>query len=371
MAYYSSGYQSPASSAGVSDTASVKALQQKLNASGAKLTVDGIYGAQTDTAYKKYGPGTSSSTSTTSSSSSSDIASQLQQIAAGLQSGQYSNKYADQLAALTAMQSDEQYQQQATNQYTPQYNAQVLNAQQANEQANLAYQQQLAAIENQKGQDTQTMQQTQAQSLSDLRNSLLRRGMARSGYAAQTEANARAAGFKSLADMQKAYATQSSNVLAQQTLANNQFAQTKQSLADTLTANIANTAQALKSADKQNQMSALQQLLSAYDNNSQFNTSSLLSILQALYSGKMSQEQFNATMAYNKSLKGSTSSTSPNGKPKTVPTPTNPAPSWTDFTNNLKDKKAAEQSGAYYSAMAELALANIASGNTGAKKKGK
>jgi len=47
--YYLSGYTTPA---GVTDRAGVEAIQQQLNAQGASLKVDGIWGPKTDAAYK-------------------------------------------------------------------------------------------------------------------------------------------------------------------------------------------------------------------------------------------------------------------------------------------------------------------------------
>ena len=54
MAYYSSGYQSAASAAGAHSHEDVKKLQTKLNAGGAGIAVDGIYGPETDAAYRAY-----------------------------------------------------------------------------------------------------------------------------------------------------------------------------------------------------------------------------------------------------------------------------------------------------------------------------
>jgi len=55
MAYYSGGYQSAAAAAGVGSKEEVKKLQTALNAKGARIAVDGIYGPETDAAYRTYG----------------------------------------------------------------------------------------------------------------------------------------------------------------------------------------------------------------------------------------------------------------------------------------------------------------------------
>ena len=47
--YYLTGYTTPV---GVTDRAGVEAIQQQLNAQGASLKVDGIWGPKTDAAYK-------------------------------------------------------------------------------------------------------------------------------------------------------------------------------------------------------------------------------------------------------------------------------------------------------------------------------
>ena len=59
--FYESGYASAAKAAGVSDENEVRRLQESLNAAGAKLEVDGIYGPRTDEAWKKYGSAASPS----------------------------------------------------------------------------------------------------------------------------------------------------------------------------------------------------------------------------------------------------------------------------------------------------------------------
>ena len=54
MAYYSSGYAGAAAAAGVNSGDEVRRLQTQLNAGGAKIAVDGIYGPETDAAWRKY-----------------------------------------------------------------------------------------------------------------------------------------------------------------------------------------------------------------------------------------------------------------------------------------------------------------------------
>ena len=63
MAYYSSGYAGAAAAAGVKSEDEVRKLQTQLNAGGAKIAVDGIYGPETDAAYRKYGSAATASES--------------------------------------------------------------------------------------------------------------------------------------------------------------------------------------------------------------------------------------------------------------------------------------------------------------------
>ena len=52
--YYENGYQSAARAAGAESSQAVRELQKKLNAAGASLAIDGIYGPKTDAAWKQY-----------------------------------------------------------------------------------------------------------------------------------------------------------------------------------------------------------------------------------------------------------------------------------------------------------------------------
>lgn len=55
MAFYTGGYRTAAAAAGVGSQEDVKKLQTELNTKGASVTVDGIYGPETDAAYRTFG----------------------------------------------------------------------------------------------------------------------------------------------------------------------------------------------------------------------------------------------------------------------------------------------------------------------------
>ena len=325
MAYYSKGYQTAANNAGATDTASVKKIQEQLNAAGASITVDGIWGKNTQAAYNQYGSNLSggssassgSTTTATTPSTSNNYIDQLQTLITQMQTSgnftpsEYKNPYADQLLQLTAPKTDEEYRQQAQNQYMPQYNAQVEALKQAAEKEQLGYQQQLQQLATAMQDSRESTNATYAKNISDLNNNMLRRGMARSSYAAQTEANARTGWANALSKVERDYQSNVNYVGQQQQLATSQLAQSVARLESDLATQIANYEQTLRGNDKAAQMQAYQQLSSAYDSwaqqqeqlkaaAQQQQTSNLATLLQFLADYQQNENQFNQQMQLNR-----------------------------------------------------------------------
>lgn len=320
---------------------SVSELQTILNDKGYDLSVDGIFGSKTQAAVRDYqsknglsvdgivgkntwssltggSSGSSSSSSTPSTpSGSAGYMQQLQEMMNQVTSGStytpgaFENPYGDKLLELTTPKTDEEYRQQATDQYMPQYNAQVEAAQQAAEKEQLGYQNQLAQLERAMAKSRESVNSTQQKNISNLQASMLRRGVARSSYAAQTEANARSGWAKALSDLEQEYQANTNYVGQQQQLTTSQLAQTEKRLKEDLATNIANYEQTLRSNDKTAQLTAYQQMADAYNawkqtteqltaQAAQFTTSTQSDILQFLANMAQNQEQFDEQMAFNR-----------------------------------------------------------------------
>lgn len=370
--YYSKGYQSAANKAGATDTASVKKIQQQLNAAGANITVDGIWGANTQAAYTQFGSNltsggstkTVSSEATTSSTSTANpYLSQLEALVTSIQNSnnavstvsenpylsqlqslvnqvqestytptqadnpylaqieqliadqknsqyiatEYSNPYGEKLLELTAPKTDEEYRTQAENYYMPQHNAQVEALTQANEKEQLGYQQQLEQLATAMQDSREATNATYAKNISDLNNSMLRKGMARSSYAAQTEANARTGWAEALSKVERDYLANVNNIGAQQQLATSQLAQSVARLESDLATNIANYEATLRSNDKAAQIQAYEKMSESYDSwqqqqeqlkaaSEEQRTANILALTQYLAGYQQDENQFNAQM---------------------------------------------------------------------------
>lgn len=316
---------------------SVSELQTLLNDKGYDLSVDGIFGSKTQAAVRDYQSknglsvdgivgkntwnaltgGSSGSSGSSSPTGSAGYMQQLQEMMKQVTSGstykpgEFENPYGDKLLELTTPKTDEEYRQQATNQYMPQYNAQVEAAQQAAEREQLGYQNQLAQLERAMNKSRESVNSTQQKNISDLQSSMLRRGVARSSYAAQTEANARSGWAKALSDLEQEYQANTNYVGQQQQLTTSQLAQTEKRLKEDLATNIANYEQTLRSNDKTAQLTAYQQMADAYNawkqtteqltaQAAQFTTSTQSDILQFLANMAQNQEQFDEQMAFNR-----------------------------------------------------------------------
>lgn len=324
---------------------SVSELQTLLNDKGYDLSVDGIFGSKTQAAVRDYqsknglsvdgivgkntwnaltggssGASSGSSSAVAASPSPAGSAGYMQQLqemmnqvtsGSTYKPGEFENPYGDKLLELTTPKTDEEYRQQATNQYMPQYNAQVEAAQQAAEREQLGYQNQLAQLERAMADSRESLNTSNQKNLSELQNSMLRRGVARSSYAAQTLANAQASGQNALSKLERDYLANTAYVGQQQQLTTSQLAQTEKRLKEDLATNIANYEQTLRSNDKTAQLTAYQQMADAYNawkqtteqltaQAAQFTTSTQSDILQFLANMAQNQEQFDEQMAFNR-----------------------------------------------------------------------
>lgn len=326
-----------------------------------------------------------SSTSTTTTVKDKDYTNQIESLVSQIQNTpyaaqEYSNPYAEQMLALTAPKTEEEYLKLATDYYTPQHNAQVMALEQANAKENLAYEQQLAQLATAMQDSRESTNATYAKNISDLNNNMLRRGIARSSYAGQIEANARTGWANALSKLERDYQANVNYVGQQQQLATSQLAQNVARLKTDLATNIANYQETLKNNDKNAQMQAYSQLSSSYDNwaqqqaqlqaaYQQSQTSNVASLLQFLADYNQSETQFNQQMELQKSKQQSTGSSSSgassgNNNNKTPATKSKTTDEWTQFANNINQtvptaKTYTYNNGNIYSAAAQYALEQI------------
>ena len=316
-------------------------------------------------------------TKTTEQAPANDYTKQLQQIVSTpYQKQEYSNPYTEKLLALTAPKTDAEYKKLATNQYMPQYNAALEALQQAAQKENLGYDRQLATLATAIQDSRENTNATYAKNISDLNNNMLRRGIARSSYAGQIEANARTGWANALSKLERDYQANVDNVNAQRQLTTSQLAQSEARLKKDLATNIANYEQTLRSNDKSAQLSAYNQLMSAYDSWNQAQTqlqqnkaSTDASILQFLAGYNLDKEQFEFQKSQaNKKAPQPTSGPSepeedPKGGPKGGPPSLYDGKTFNEFTASMYSstptKKVSSNSSDFYSAAAQYALEQI------------
>lgn len=312
-------------------------------------------------------------TKTTEQAPANDYTKQLQQIASTpYQKQEYSNPYAEQLLALTAPKTDAEYKKLATNQYMPQYNAALEALQQAAQKENLGYDRQLATLATAIQDSRENTNATYAKNISDLNNNMLRRGIARSSYAGQIEANARTGWANALSKLERDYQANVDHVNAQRQLTTSQLAQSEARLKKDLATNIANYEQTLRGNDKSAQLSAYNQLMSAYDSWNQTQTqlqqnkaSMDASILQFLAGYNLDKEQFEfqKSQANKKATQPTSGPSGPEGGPKGKPDSLYDGKTFNEFTASMYSstptKKVSSNSSDFYSAAAQYALEQI------------
>lgn len=314
-------------------------------------------------------------TKTTEQAPANDYTKQLQQIVSTpYQKQEYSNPYAEQLLALTAPKTDAEYKKLATNQYMPQYNAALEALQQAVQKENLGYDRQLATLATAIQDSRENTNATYAKNISDLNNNMLRRGIARSSYAGQIEANARTGWANALSKLERDYQANVDYVNSQRQLTTSQFAQSEARLKQDLATNIANYEQTLRGNDKSAQLSAYNQLMSAYDSWNQAQTqlaqnkaSMDASILQFLADYQLDKEQFeytkqNAGKSSGSSVSASANATNNNNTKKKT---TSQSTDWSNFNKTVAASYSPSTTSSnsndinIYSAAAQYALEQI------------
>jgi hypothetical protein len=331
-----------------------------------------------------------SSTSQNTTVKDKDYTNQIEQLVSQIQNTpytaqEYSNPYAEQMLALSTPKTDAEYLKLATDYYTPQHNAQVMALEQANAKENLAYENQLAQLATAMQDSRESTNATYAKNISDLNNNMLRRGIARSSYAGQIEANARTGWANALSKLERDYQANVNYVGQQQQLATSQLAQNVARLKTDLATNIANYQETLKNNDKNAQMQAYSQLSSSYDNwaqqqaqlqaaYQQSQTSNVASLLQFLADYNQSETQFNQQMELQKQkATNSKAGGGGNGGPTEPTEPTELEKRarktynemWNDFNSSLglTYKKQTASNGSQpvniYSAAAQYALEQI------------
>ena len=219
----------------------------------------------------------------------------------------YSNPYGEQLLALTALKSDAEYRKIAENYHKSQRDADIMALQDANAKNQLTYEKQLATLYNTYTDSYEQQQAANAQAVSAVNNSALRRGMARSSYALQTEANTYNAGLNALSKLERDYMTESNYIQGQSALAITQMNDNIARLHQKYEADVLNYMETLKGNDKSAQMNALSQMASSHDSwmnaeaDRQFafeqnKSNQTNALLQFLYNAETDEQRYNDEM---------------------------------------------------------------------------
>lgn len=306
--YYTNGYQQSAQSAGYTSIDQVRALQSDLNKKGAGLTVDGVWGPATDSAYKKYMTG--------AASTSTDYLAQLRDLLNARQSETYENPYAKTLMELITPKSDEAYRQQAEAALTGDVNRQLETLAQDLETRQQSYENNKREAQQQAEASRQQLEADYAQARSDLETAALRRGMGRSSYLTDNLAYLarQQAGDQAAVDAQLSETL--GDISEAQLMAQQHYQQTaqrlQQDLADDLTAYEA----ALRDKDRQAALSAYESLMAAYDTYRRYRQQDMLELMTTLYEATL-QKETAAAKASSSSGKSSSASSQKTATPTT------------------------------------------------------
>lgn len=281
--YYTTGYQQAATNAGYSTNDQVKALQQQLNAQGAGLSVDGIWGPKTDAAYRRYH-------ADAPSGSSSDYLSQLTQLLKQKQSATYENPYTQQLLELIKPKDDETYRQQAEAALRPGLNAQLEALSQSMEATNQSYERNKAELQRQAEASRRQLGSDFASMRGDLETSALRRGMGRSSYLTDNLAYLGAQQARAQANVENQLAQDLKDIGEAQTLAQQHYQQTVQRLQDDMLDDLASYEAALREKDKSAAQQAYQTLMASYDAYQRYQQQDVLDLTTQLYAIAVQRE---------------------------------------------------------------------------------
>ncbi len=274
--YYTNGYQQAATNAGYTTSDQVKNLQQQLNAQGAGLSVDGIWGPKTDAAYRRYN-------STPPTGSSGDYLAQLNQLLQKKQNATYDNPYTQQLLELIKPKDDATYRKQAEAALRPGLNAQLEALSQSMEEANQGYERNKAELQRQAEASRQQLGSEYATLRGDLETAALRRGMGRSSYLTDNLTYLGAQQAQAQANVESQLAQDLKDIGEAQALAQQHYHQTVQRLQDDILDDLASYEAALREKDKSAAQQAYQTLMASYDAYQRYQQQDILDLTTQLY----------------------------------------------------------------------------------------
>lgn len=229
-----------------------KEYQEWLNGQGAGLSVDGIWGKNTENAYQQNKSafeewlagkdvGTSggdagtggTGTTTTAGINSGDLEALLKQY----QTGAYTPR------------SDEELRAAAQAQYEAEYNANVLAAQQKNEEYQQSINQQIASLQKVLSENQAATQKQYELSGNALQRMLTARGLGRSSYAGDVAQNNVNNASEALSKLLSDYTTSAGQLSAQGAMYNRQTADTLSQLMRDRASNVSSAYNQLKSEE--------------------------------------------------------------------------------------------------------------------------
>lgn len=229
-----------------------KEYQQWLNSQGAGLSVDGIWGKNTENAYqqnksafeewlKSKDAGASggdagtggTGTTTTAGINSGDLEALLKQY----QTGAYTPR------------SDEELRAAAEAQYEAEYNANVLAAKQKNEEYQQSINQQIASLQKVLSENQAATQKQYELNGNALQRMLTARGLGRSSYAGDVAQNNVNNASEALSKLLSDYAASAGQLSAQGAMYNRQTADTLNQLMRDRAGNVSNAYNQLKSEE--------------------------------------------------------------------------------------------------------------------------
>lgn len=301
--YYTNGYQQAVTDAGYSTNEQVKRLQQQLNAQGAGLSVDGIWGPKTDAAYRRYG-------ASTSAGSSSDYLSQLTQLLEQKQNATYDNPYTQQLLELVKPKDDESYRQQAEEALRPGLNAQLEALSQSMDATNQGYERNKAELQRQAEASRRQLDADYAALRGDLETAALRRGMGRSSYLTDNLTYLGAQQAREQSNVESQLAQDLKDIGESQALAQQHYQQTVQRLQDDMLDDLASYEAALREKDKSAAQQAYQTLMASYDAYQRYQQQDVLDLTTQLYAIAIQREADAAAAAAAASAAASRSASS-------------------------------------------------------------
>ena len=229
-----------------------KEYQEWLNSQGAGLTVDGIWGKNTENAYQQNksafeewlagkdagasggdaGTG-GTGTTTTAGINSGDLEALLKQY----QTGAYTPR------------SDEELRAAAEAQYEAEYNANVLAAQQKNEEYQQSINQQIASLQKVLSENQAATQKQYELNGNALQRMLTARGLGRSSYAGDVAQNNVNNASEALSKLLSDYAASAGQLSAQGAMYNRQTADTLSQLMRDRASNVSSAYNQLKSEE--------------------------------------------------------------------------------------------------------------------------